>query len=429
MEWKYATTYELEKIIKSLKSKNSYGYEEISNKIMKLSASFIISPLTYICNEILKTGIFPDRLKYAIVRPIYKKDDKHETSNYRPISLLTSFSKIIEKLIYNRLLLHLDKNNMLAKEQFGFRPHASTEQASYTMINGILTELNDNQMVGGMFCDLQKAFDYVNHEILMDKLEFYGIQGKFKTLIKSYLTERFQKVTLGNTIENSKSSKWKQIRNGVPQGSILGPLLFLIYINDLPSTTEKDIKMILYADDTSILITGANKRDFNENCKKAFQDINSWFINNRLTLNFNKTQFLEFRTNHYSNDIIQSAYDIKGITNATEARFLGLTLDNTLSWKKHIEQVVSKMCSTCYALLNIKSVVKQDTLKMIYFAHIHSLLSYGIILWGNSSYAKKVFIIQKKSMRIITNSKPRDSCRPLFKKLKIMTMFSQYIYS
>jgi len=223
MEWKYATTYELEKIIKPLKSKNSHGYEEISNKIIKLSAPFIISPLTYICNEILKTGVFPDRLKYAIVRPIFKKGVKHETSNYRPISLLTSFSKIIEKLIYNRLLLHLDKNNMLAKEQFGFRPHASTEQASYSMINGILTELNDNRMVGGMFCDLQKAFDCVNHETLMDKLEFYGIQGKFKTLIKSYLTERFQKVTLGNTIENSKSSKWKQIKNGVPQGSILGP--------------------------------------------------------------------------------------------------------------------------------------------------------------------------------------------------------------
>jgi len=128
MEWKYATTYELEKIIKSLKSKNSHGYEEISNKIIKLSASFIISPLTYIGNEILKTGIFPDRLKYAIVRPIFKKGDKHKTSNYRPISLLTSFSKIIEKLIYNRLLLHLDKNNMLAKELWG-HPHVSASSS------------------------------------------------------------------------------------------------------------------------------------------------------------------------------------------------------------------------------------------------------------------------------------------------------------
>ena len=121
------------------------------------------------------------------------------------------------------------------------------------MINGILTALNDNLIVGGMFCDLQKAFDCVNHETLMGKLEFYGIQGKFKTLIKSYLTERFQKVTLGNIIDNSKLSEWKQIKNGVLQGSILDPFLFLIYINDLPSILDKDTKMILYADDTSIL--------------------------------------------------------------------------------------------------------------------------------------------------------------------------------
>jgi hypothetical protein len=120
---------------------------------------------------------------------------------------------------------------------------------------------------------------------------------------------------------------------------------------------------------------------------------------------------------------------LKGITYATEVKFLGLTLDNTLSWKRHIEQVVSKMCSACYALWNIKAVVTRDTLRIIYFAHIHSLLSYGIILWGNSSYAKKVFTIQNKCIRIITYSKPRGSCRLLFKKLKIMTMFSQYIYS
>jgi hypothetical protein len=132
----------------------------------------------------------------------------------------------------------------------------------------------------------------------------------------------------------------------------------------------------------------------------TFQDINAWFNNNWLTLNLNRTQFLEFRMNQYSNDIIQSAYDLKGITNATETRFLGLILDNTLSWKKHIEQVVGKMCSACYALWNIKSVVLQDTLKIIYFAHIHSLLSYGIIFWGNSSYAKKIFIIQKRASEL-----------------------------
>jgi hypothetical protein len=146
INWKYTTTHEIEKIIKSLNSKNSHGYDGISNKIIKLSLPFIISPLTYICNEVLKTGVFPDRLKYAVVRPIFKKGNKHKTSNYRLISLLTSFSKIIEKLY-----LHLDKNNILAREQFGFRPHASTKQSAYIMINGILTVLNDNLVVGGIF--------------------------------------------------------------------------------------------------------------------------------------------------------------------------------------------------------------------------------------------------------------------------------------
>jgi hypothetical protein len=236
-------------------------------------------------------------------------------------------------------------------------------------------------------------------------------------------------VTLGNIIDNGKSSNWKPIKNGVPQGSILGPLLFLIYINDLPNVLEKDTKTVLFADDTSILFTGSNKMNFKETIKQTFQDINAWFNNNRLTLNLNKTQFLEFRRNQYSNDIIQSAYHLKGITNATETKFLGLILNNTLSWKQHTELIVGKMCTACYALRNIKSVVSQDTLKIIYFAHIHSPLTYGIIFWGNSPYAKKIFIIQKNSIRIITNSKPRDSCRQLFKNLKIMMMYSQYIYS
>jgi hypothetical protein len=216
ISWQYASTYEVENIIKSLKTKNACGYDEISNRITKSSAPFIISPLTYICNTILRTGTFPDRLKYAIVKPVFKKGNRQEISNYRSISLLTSFSKIIEKLIYARLLTHIDMNNIFIPEQYGFRTRSSTEQAAFTLINSILTAMNNSHIVGGIFCDLQKAFNCVNHKILLEKLEFYGVVGKFKTLIESYLTDRYQRVALDNITNNNSFSKWERIKCGVP---------------------------------------------------------------------------------------------------------------------------------------------------------------------------------------------------------------------
>ena len=297
------------------------------------------------------------------------------------------------------------------------------------LTNSILTAMNNNLIVGGIFCDLQKAFDCVNHKILLDKLEFYGIEGKFRTLIESYLTSRHQRVALGNITDSNNSSKWDVIKCGVPQGSILGPLFILFYINALPKILNKDNNMVPFVDDTSIIITDTNKLDFNISINQTFQGTNTWFNVNLLTLNFNKTQYLEFRTKNYYNVNTQINYDQKCITNATEIKFLGLIIDDTLSWKQHVEQVISKMSTACYALRNIKHVVSLDTLKVIYFTHIHSILSYGIIFWGSSSSANKVFILQKKIIRIIMNTRPRDSCREVFRNLEIMILYSQYIYS
>jgi len=217
-------------------------------------------------------------------------------------------------------------NNILVQEQYGFRIHSSTEQAAFTLINSILTAMNNNQMVGGIFCDLQRAFDCVNHKILLKKLEFYGVEGKFKILIESYLTGRYQRVTLNNIDNNNDSSKWELLKCGVQQGSILGPLFFLIYINDLPTMVNNDNNMVLFADDTRIIITYTNRRDFNVNANQTFQDINTWFKVNLLTLNLNKTQYLEFRTKNYYNVNAQIKYDQECLTSASEIKFLGLTI-------------------------------------------------------------------------------------------------------
>ena len=241
LNWQYTSICEIGKIIKSLKFKNTSGYNGISNRIIKLSSPFIISPLTYISNAALSSGVFPDRLKYAIVKPIFKKGSKQDISNYRSMSLLTSFSKVFEKLIYNRLYTHIETNSILVQEQYGFRMQHLTEHAAFSLVNSILMAANNNQIFVGIFCDLQKDFDCVNHKILLEKLQFYGIYGKFKALIESYLTNRYQILTLNKIDYNNNSSKWVRINCSVPQGSILGPLFFLIYINVLPTIIIKII--------------------------------------------------------------------------------------------------------------------------------------------------------------------------------------------
>jgi hypothetical protein len=192
---------------------------------------------------------------------MFKKGDRYIISNYTPTSLLTSFSNIFEKLTYVRLHDHLNQHNILTTEQYGFRTN-STEKASYSLIHEILLAMNNKSAVGGIFCELRKAYDCVNHRVLLDKLKFYGITGKFHSIIKSYLERRYQKGNINNcTLNHNTSSNWMEIKHRVPQGSVLEPLFFLTYINDL-KLSNKNVKILLYADDRSIIMNSPNPYNY-----------------------------------------------------------------------------------------------------------------------------------------------------------------------
>jgi exonuclease III/uncharacterized protein YutD len=423
------TTTEMKDIIKSLKWKNSHGYDEIPIKILKISLSFITSPLTYICNKSLVSGLFPTRLKYSQINPVFKKGNKSEMSNYRPISLLTSFSKIFEKIIYNRLQNHIAVNNILAKEQHGFRNKFSTQTASFELINNILDALNNNMKVGGIFCDLTKAFDYVNHDILLTKLKFYGITGKANNLIKSYLSDRYQRVLIKNNYSNKCFSEWGKIKQGVPQGSILGPLFFLLYINDLPGLINDTSKPTVFADDTSIIFTHTNYLDLKHEIDTVIMKIIKWFETNSLILNFDKTNFMHFMTRPNHEVDLQISYNTNIISATNTTNFLGLSLDSSLTWKIHIKHLSSKLNSACYLIRSLRSVISRKNLRTIYFSYVHSIMTYGIIFWGSSPLSDTIFKLQKRIIRIMMNITNRQSCRDLFKELSILPLHSQYIMS
>jgi hypothetical protein len=286
---------EVRSIIKSIRSKETSGYDGISSKILKQCASTIIKPLTYICNLSLISGTFPERCKLAIVRPIYKKGNHTEMNNYRPVSLLPTVSKVLERATLSRLLQHFDSNKLLTSSEFGFQKKVCIEDAIFSLLDRIITPLYHRKCMGGICCDLTKAFDCVNHDTLLNKLQYYGVIGNCFSWFKSHLANRKQKVCISANILNQEtSSSWKKIISGVPQGSILGPFLFVIYLNDLPYGFQQESKPVIYADDVSVILTASNETELKTQFSQTLDYMIEWFSVNGLSLNMDKTNIMKF---------------------------------------------------------------------------------------------------------------------------------------
>jgi hypothetical protein len=411
-------TDEVDKIIKSLKCASA-GQDGIHAKVVKATYSQYLKPLTHICNLCISQGFFPNEMKMAKVIPLYKSGDAMKISNYRPISVLPLFSKIIERLVYSRMISFINKHKMLHKFQFGFRKNHSTNMALVSLIDKIASAVDKGDLVLGVFLDFQKAFDTVNHQILLDKLYKLGIRGTALMLLKDYLNNRQQCVSYVD-VESDKSI----ITCGVPQGSILGPLLFLIYINDLIFASDL-LMPILFADDTNVFLTGNSIDGLTSAMNTELNKIVEWLKANRLSLNIGKTQCMVFK--HGQRNLSQS---VNVFINGTKieyveyVKFLGVILDSKLKWEKHIALLKGKISRGLGAIYKGKRCLNMSSLITLYYGMIYPHLIYCIESWGSSSkvHLNSLFKLQKRAVRMVKSESFRSPSDPIFQDLRLMKL-------
>lgn len=408
-KFREVTFNDVREAINKLKNKNSMDIYGINVKIIKQIKNIIIFPLTHLINLSIKAGEFPNSLKIAKVIPIFKKGNPDDPGNYRPISLVPIIAKIVEWLLAAQIAEYFENNNLFINEQFGFRQKRNTEKAILTLISKISNGFDDDTYIGGTFCDLSKAFDCVAHKTLILKLNFYGFNPLSTKLIESYLTNRQQLVHY-----NDKNSNLSSIQYGVPQGSILGPLLFLIYINDINDCLPNS-ELVLYADDTTTLDQHNNLEQLLDLMNKTQSEASSWFTANQLHLNVSKTMKCIFTLKHCDLDILPSA------------KFLGVYLDSRLSWETHIDQLSKKLSKNTYVLRNLYPVVNDSVILTAYYSLFHSNMSYAILAWGHSAHAKQICSLQRRAIRIITGSSYYSDIKQKFIDLKILTFTSVFV--
>ena len=410
-----------------LKNKSSYGPDYISSKLLKKILPSIVTPLCHLFNLSFQTGYIPVQLKTAKVVPIFKSGDMHSFTNYRPISLLSSLSKLLEKIVARQMVGYLNKNKILYKHQYGFRKGHSTIHPVLQFLDRIMLALNkpNPEYSLGIFCDLKKAFDTVDFDILLAKMEHYGFRGVSNNWFRNYLMDRKQFVII-----NGQESETKQLYCGVPQGSVLGPLLFLIFINDLSNCT--DLFCLLFADDTTFQINDHNLQTLFQTANNELNKAATWFKANKLTLNVSKTKFILFRKKNMIVDLSEFKLKI-GNENVerigsdckqTYFKFVGLLLDEYLTWDSHINNVHGKLAAGNFAINSAKNFLPIHIRKTLYNSLFKSHLEYGILAWGGvpPNKLKGLHNLQKKCIRNVANKPKLSHTDPIFSTLNILKL-------
>ena len=428
--------------ILAIKPKMSKDDNDFSMYLLHKVATFIAIPLAHIYNCSVQTGVFPNNMKISRIIPVFKSGDPLEPDNYRSVFMINIFSKVVEKIMSERLTEFLESNNFFNQRQFGFRPHVSTNHAILSIVNHISKKLNENKFVISVFLDIRKCFDMINHEILFSKLYNAGVRGVALNWFKSYFAGRKQRVFVNGT----SSDNLCDILIGVLQGSILGVLLFLVFINDIGNATALLISF-LYADDNTALCSSDNLQDLIKITNSELAKLLGWYNANKLLIHPGKTKTILFnpkKTNlALNNDYLGQPYiniflnmnnqnecditkisPLRLIPNADEksARLLGIQLDANLDLKYHFELLHKKVARATFCLKQMKHILDQQHLKLLYNSYIKSHIEYcsNLFCLANKGYIKPIFILQKRAIRIICGANYRDHTQPLFQHERIL---------
>ena len=414
-------------IIKSLNATNSFGSDGIPLRFLIDSLPVTIYYILIIVNTSIVTGIHPDSWKHSYVAPVFKNGDTESIGNYRPISLLPILSKLLEKVIANQLIDFLESNKLLVENQHGFRPNLSTETALLTVTNKIYENIDNKKISLLLLLDLSKAFDSVNHQILIEKCEHLNIDSFW---FENYLQNRVQSVRIGSAISSTQKIKF-----GVPQGSILGPLLFLIYINDLPKYI-RDCLLVIYADDTQILLTGEIDKinELMQKAKEVLISAKAYYNKNGLLLNESKTQLIFFGSRQFISRIPENVSLRLGdvtLVPTQNVKNLGVHMDNFLTFNVHIEELQKKVTGTLLFINRVSDRFSVECRVMVVQSLVLSTLNYCLRVWGstNKTQMDRASKILNFAAKVAAGgAKKYDHVTPIYNKLGWLRMGEKYIY-